>query len=323
MKMIRSILKSWLVIATGLMAASISAAQSYPDKPVQIVVPFPPGSATDMAARVLSEQLQHQLGQSFVVVNKPGAGGSIGAMDVIRSTPDGYNLMFASNSAIASNVALLKNIPYNPNTDFTPVVGVGDNALVLMVRQDNPSKSVQDFIEYVKKRPGKISAGYGSSSSQISAAKLAKEAGLDVLMVPYKGIPLAINDVISGQVDFTFVDIGNAMAQAKGNRLKALGVTAGKPNSLVPDWAPIAKTIPGYNITAWFGIVGPKGLPANVVKTLETAVQKALADPQVVKRLGNAGVSPMYLPSGEFKTFIAEEIEKWKKLAKEANIQPE
>lgn len=321
--MIRSILKSWLVIATGLMAASISAAQSYPDKPVQIVVPFPPGSATDMAARVLSEQLQHQLGQSFVVVNKPGAGGSIGAMDVIRSTPDGYNLMFASNSAIASNVALLKNIPYNPNTDFTPVVGVGDNALVLMVRQDNPSKSVQDFIEYVKKRPGKISAGYGSSSSQISAAKLAKEAGLDVLMVPYKGIPLAINDVISGQVDFTFVDIGNAMAQAKGNRLKALGVTAGKPNSLVPDWAPIAKTIPGYNITAWFGIVGPKGLPANVVKTLETAVQKALADPQVVKRLGNAGVSPMYLPSGEFKTFIAEEIEKWKKLAKEANIQPE
>ena len=321
--MMRLILKSCLVIATGLITANIATAQSYPDKPVQIVVPFPPGSATDMAARVLSEQLQTQLGQSFVVVNKPGAGGSIGAMDVIRSNPDGYNLMFASNSAIASNVALLKSIPYNPNTDFTPIAGVGDNALVLMVRQDNPATSIQEFIDYVKKRPGKISAGYGSSSSQISAAKLAKEAGLDVLMVPYKGIPLAINDVISGQVDFTFVDIGNAMAQAKGNRLKALGVTAGKPNSLVPDWTPIAKTIPGYNITAWFGLVGPKGLPASVVQTLDSSVQKALADPGVIKRLGNAGVSPMYLPSGEFKTFIAAEIEKWKTLAKEANIQPE
>jgi tripartite-type tricarboxylate transporter receptor subunit TctC len=302
--MMRLILKSCLVIATGLITASIATAQGYPDKPVQIVVPFPPGSATDMAARVLSEQLQTQLGQTFVVVNKPGAGGSIGAMDVIRSSPDGYNLMFASNSAIASNVALLKSIPYNPNTDFTPIAGVGDNALVLMVRQDNPATSVQEFIDFVKKRPGKISAGSGSSSSQISAA-------------------LAINDVISGQVDFTFVDIGNAMAQAKGNRLKALGVTAGKPNSLVPDWAPIAKTIAGYNITAWFGLVGPKGMPANVVQTLDSAVNKALADPGVVKRLGNAGVSPMYLPSGEFKKFIAEEIEKWKTLAKEANIQPE
>ncbi len=321
--MMRLILKSWIALSAGLFAVTLSAAQSYPDKPVQIVVPFPPGSATDMAARVLSEQLQTQLGQSFVVVNKPGAGGSIGAMDVIRSNPDGYNLMFASNSAIASNVALLKSIPYNPNTDFTPIAAVGDNALVLMVRQDHPSTSVQEFIDYVKKRPGKISAGYGSSSSQISAAKLAKETGLDILMVPYKGIPLAINDVISGQVDFTFVDIGNAMAQAKGNRLKALGVTAGKPNSLAPDWTPIAKTIPGYNITAWFGLVGPKGLPANVVQTLESAVQKALTDPVVIKRLGHAGVSPMYLPSGEFRKFIAEEIEKWKLLAKESNIQPE
>lgn len=318
----RTFLKA-LALGAALAAGAGSAlAQSaYPDKPVRMIVPFPAGSATDQAARVMAQQLQGALGQSFVVDNKPGAGGSIAASEVIRSAPDGYTLLFSSNSAIASNVALLKNIPYDPLTDFTPVAGIGSNMLVLMVKADHPAKNLREFISYVKQRPGKVTAGYGSSSSQISIAVLNKLANVDTMAVPYKGIPLAMNDVLGGTVDYTFVDLGNAMAQAKGGKLRPLGITAPTRSPLVPDWPALAEAMPGFDITAWFAIVGPAGMPRDVVDKLHAAASQALQAAETKEKLAGIGIQPMPLAPAQLKAFMASEVAKWTRLAREANIQ--
>jgi tripartite-type tricarboxylate transporter receptor subunit TctC len=319
----RPFLKAMLLGLCVAAASHAALAQSYPAKPVRMVVPFPAGSATDLAARVMAQQLQASLGQAFVVDNKPGAGGSIAGMDVIRSAPDGYTLMFSSNSAVASNVALLKNIPYDPLKDFTPVAGIGDNMLVLMVKAEHPAKNLQEFVQYVRQRPGKVTGGYGSSSSQVSIAVLNKLGKLDTMPVPYKGIPLAVNDVLGGTVDFTFVDLGNAMAQAKGGKLRPLGVTSAKRSAIVPDWPALSEAMPGFDITAWFAIVGPAGLPKDVVDKLNAAVGQALQQPEARDKLAGIGIQPMPLAPEQLKTFMGSEVGKWTRLAKEANIEPQ
>lgn len=296
---------------------------SYPERPVRLIVPFPPGSGTDIGARLLAQHLQARLGQPVVVDNRPGANGSIGAMEVVRAAPDGHTLLFASNSPAASNVALLKSMPYDPARDLTPIAGVGDSVLVLMVRADHPAKNLQEFIAYAKQRPGKLSAGYGSASSQAGIALLNKAARLDVLAVPYKGIPLAVTDAIAGVVDFTFVDLSNALAQARGGKMRALGVTASKRVALVPDWPALGETFPGFDITAWLALFGPANLPAEVVQKVHAAVDDALRQPALRERLETTGMQPMPMTPPELKRFVASEIVKWQQLARDANIQPQ
>lgn len=318
----RMFLKS---LALGLALAGVAPAfaQGYPARAVRMVVPFPAGSATDLAARIMAQQLQSSLGQAFVVDNKPGAGGSIAATEVIRATADGYTLLFSSNSAVASNVALLKNIPYDPLKDFAPIAGIGETMLVLMVKADHPAKNLQEFVTHVKQRPGKVTAGYGSSSSQVSIAVLNNLGSLDVLPVPYKGIPLAVTDVMGGTVDFTFVDLGNALAQSKGGKLRALGITAPKRSPLAADWPALAEALPGFDITAWFAIVGPAGIPKDVADKLNNAVGQALKSPEAKQRLAGIGLQPMPLAPEQLKAFMGSEVAKWVRLAKDANIQPE
>ena len=321
--LINALVKALVVPLSLAFCASMALAQAFPAKPVRLVVPFPAGSATDLAARVMGQQLGTSLGQSFVVDNKPGAGGSIAAMEVIRAAPDGYTLLFSSNSAISSNVALLKKIPYDPTKDFSAVTGIGETMLVLLVKSAFPAKNLQEFIAYAKQRPGKITAGYGSSTSQVSIAILNKLAGLDALAVPYKGIPLAVNDVLGGTLDFTFADIGNALAQTKGGAMRAIGVTSLKRNALAPDWPAIAEVLPGFDVTAWFAVVGPAGLPKEVTDKLDTTTEQALKQPELKARLANIGISPMPMSPEQLKTFIGTEITKWTRIVKDANIQPE
>ena len=301
----------------------ISLAQSFPSKTVRLVVPFPAGSATDMAARLAAQYLQTAMNQNFVVENKPGAGGSIAAMEVIRSNPDGYTLLFSSNSAAASNVALLKSIPYDPNKDFTPIAGIGENMLVLMVKSDHPAKNIQEFISYASQRPGKVNAGYGSSSSQVSIAVLNKLAKIDTMMVPYKGIPLAVNDVLAGVVEFSFVDQGNAMAQSKGGKMRVLGVTSNKRSMLVPEWPALSETLPGFDITAWFAVLGPAGIPKDVVEKLNTQITNILKQNEFKEKMAGIGIQTMPMTSDQLKSHVASEVTKWIRLVKEANIQPE
>lgn len=314
-----------LCVAFGLAAASLAAvAQNYPNRPVRLIVPFPPGSGSDVAARVIGQHMSTTLGQPFLVVNKPGAAGSIGAMEVVRALPDGYTLLFGSSSSLAANVSLLKNIPYDPAKDLAPVAGIADSVTALIVKSDFPAQNLQEFIAYVKQRPGKINAGYGSSSTQISLAVLSKLAGLDVVAVPYKGTPLAVTDVLAGTLDFTFADLGNAMAHVKAGTLRGIGLTTPKRSAMVPDWPPIADTLPGFDdITGWIALVGPAGLPKDVADKLNAATDVALQHPEVKNKLALFGLSPMPMTPERLKSFIGTEIPKWARMAKEAKIQPE
>jgi tripartite-type tricarboxylate transporter receptor subunit TctC len=323
MKITMFLKTTMLALAAVVPLAAQGQAADYPSRPVKMIVPFPPGSATDLAARIMGQQLQNALGKPFIVENRPGAQGTIAGNEVVRAAPDGHTLLFTSNTAVASNVPLMKKMPYDPAKDFAPIAGVGDNSLVLMVKPDFPAKNLQEFIAHAKQRPGKLAGGYGSTSSQISISLLSKLGGLDVLSVPYKGIPLAVNDVLSGQVQFTFVDLGNAMAQAKGGTLRPIAITADKRNPLVPDWPTLAEVLPGYNITAWFAIVAPAGTPAPIVDKLHAATIKALADPEVKTKLAGIGIAPMPMNPAELQRFIVAEIGKWTKLTKEAGIEPE
>ncbi len=319
----RHFLQALAVGAALAAGAAPVLAQAWPARPVKMIVPFPAGSATDLAARVMAQQLGASLGQGFVVENKPGAGGSIAAMEVVRAAPDGYTLLFSSNSALASNVALLKSMPYDPVKDLGAVAGVGETTLALMVKADHPARNTAEFLAWLRARPGKASAGFGSSSSQVSIAVLNKLAKTDAQLVPYKGIPLAVNDVLAGVVDFTFVDLGNSMAQAKGGKMRALGVTSPQRSTLTPDWPALAESLPGFDITAWFGIAGPAGLPRDVAEKLHGAVNQALRQVEVKERLAGIGLQPMPMGPDQLKAFMASEVAKWVRLARDANVQPE
>ena len=311
-----------LGVVLGLLA-SVALAQPYPNRTVRLLVPFPPGSGSDVAARAIAQQLSATLGQAFVVENKPGAGGSIAAMEVVRAAPDGYTLLVGSSSSLAANVALLKSMPYDPAKDLAPVAGVADSVTALIVKASFPARTIQEFIAHVKQNPGKVNAGYGSSSTQISLAQLNKLAGLDVVSVPYKGTPLAVNDLLGGTLDFTFADLGSVLAHVKAGTLRGIALTTPRRSTLV-DWPPIADTLPAYDdITGWIALVGPAALPREVADKLGGAVTQSLQHADVKARLALFGLAPMPKSPEQLRAFIAAEIPKWARLAREANIQPE
>jgi tripartite-type tricarboxylate transporter receptor subunit TctC len=257
-----------------------------------------------------------------VVENKPGAQGSIATDMVAKGAADGYTLLLPANTH-AANPSLYKKLPYDPAKDFTGIARLATTSLVLMVKSDAPAKTLPEFMAYLKKNPGKLSAGYGSSSSQVSISQLKKMTGVDVAEIPYKGIPLAVNDVLSSTLDFTFVDLGNAIAQAKGGKLRGLAVTELQSNPLAPEWPPMASVLPGYEITAWFVLLAPKGTPPDVVQKLQDATIKALAKPEVKDKLAIIGMQAAPLKSADTDRFVQSEIAKWGRLVKEAGIQPE
>ena len=305
-----------------LLVAHVAFAQTYPSQPVKLVVPFPAGSATDNVARLLAQELQSDLGQPFVVDNRPGAQGMVGAEAVARSSPDGYTLLVAAVS-FAATPSMFRKVAFDPVTDFAPVSRIATTPLVLMVMTDFPARTAREFVDYAKTQRGKLSAGYGSSSSQVCIAQLASLANIEVLPVPYKGIPLAINDVLGGTLHFTFADLGNAIAQTKGGRMRAIGVTSAKRNPIVPDWPALAETLPGFDIDAWIATFGPKGLPEAIARRLHEATTRAMAKPDVQARLAAQGFAPALLGSSELGPFVKAEVQKWAKLSKQAGIEPE
>ncbi len=221
-----------LVLLAALAFGAVAHAQTYPSRPVKLIVPFPAGSATDQVARLTGQQLQEELKQPFIVENKPGAQGAIAAAEVAKAAPDGYTLLVTTNTPQAANVSLFKKLNYDPVKDFAPVARIGTTSFMLMVKPDFPAKTLKEFLAYVRTQPGRLSAGYGSAGSQVSVAMLKSMGKLDVVEVPYKGIPQAVTDVLGGTLSFTFVDLGNALAQAKGGKLKGLAVTSEKRTPL-------------------------------------------------------------------------------------------
>ena len=305
----------------GVALAGSALAQS--GRPIRMIVPLPAGTATDLAARVLGQQMSTVLGQPIVVDNKPGANGTIGVMEMVRSAPDGHTLLLGSQSPLATNVAMVKNLAYDPRKDFSPINGFGETMHVLMVKPGFPAKTMSEFVAYAKQRPGKVSVGSTTSSVQTQIATLNKLGSIDLLVVPYKGIPATITDAIGGSLDATLVDLANAMAQAKAGKLVPIAVTSIKRNPLVPDWPAVSETLPGFDFPSWVGLVGPAGMSKELVDKLNAAVAQALRHPDVAARLSTIGMTPMLMSAEQFKGVIAEETVKWIRLAREANIQPE
>lgn len=316
-----------LLVAIAVMAggASVSSAhaQAYPNKPVKIVVPFGAGSATDTVARQVGQLLSESLGQQFIVDNKPGANGTIGADFVAKAAPDGYTLIMSTNTPHAANPSLMKKINYDPVKDFTPIVRVANIPFVLVVNNDIPAKTLAELVELAKKQPGKISYASGSSGSIISGAALASGTKTDMLHVPYKSIPPGLTDVIGGQVSMIFADLVTGLPQIKANKVRALAVTSADASPLLPGVRPMGNTVKGFELVAWFALFAPANTPTDIVKKLNAEVVKALARQDVRERLAASGLTVQTSTAEELASFQKSEIAKWAKMVKEAGIQPE
>jgi tripartite-type tricarboxylate transporter receptor subunit TctC len=298
-------------------------AQSYPSKPVKLIVPFPAGSATDQVARLTGQQLQEELKQPFIVENKPGAQGAIAAAEVAKAAPDGYTLLVTTNTPQAANVSLFKKLSYDPVKDFAPIARIGTTSFMLMLKPDFPAKTLKEFLAYARTQPGRLSAGYGSAGSQVSLAMLKSMGKLDVVEVPYKGIPQAVTDVLGGTLSFTFVDLGNALAQAKGGKLRGLAVTSEKRTPLAPDVPALAEELKGYELIAWFALMAPAGTPKEVVNLLSENTIKAVKKKEIADKFATIGTDVAPMTPEQLGKFIQSEIVHWAKLVKLAGIQPE
>jgi len=284
-------------------------------------VPFPPGALPDQIARVIGADLQTALGQPFVIENRPGAIGIVGTAEAARAPADGYTIVMTTNSTMAAAQSLFRNLQYDPQRDFTPVMLVGTTSMVLLVRPDFPAKDLKEFLLLAKKN--NLSAGYGSAGSQVSIAKLKAGGGFTAIDVPYKGVPLAVTDVLSGQVSFTFADFAVALPQARGGKLKALGVTSARRTPLAPEIPAIAEELPGYETVLWYGIVAPAGTPRDAIARLHAAISAAMAKDDFKARLATWGVDAAAFGPAQFAEYIKSETVRWSRDIRQAGIQPE
>ena len=311
--------------AAMLAALPVQAQDKFPDRPIMFVVPFPPGGPTDAMARILATELTRELGQAVVVENRAGAGGNIGADFVARANPDGYTIMFGTSGPLAINHSLYKGLKYDPRTSFEPVIYVGYLPNILVVRPGLGVNSVQELIAKEKAKPGALnfaSSGNGASS-HLAGVLFNGMAGTQLVHVPYKGTGPALNDLLGGQVDMTFTDILTAMPYIKSDKVKALGVATAKRSSAMPDIPTIAEQgVKGYDVSVFFGVVAPKGTPADRIKVLNQAFSRALDSDRVKQSFAQQGLegssdrSPAYLGK-----FIHSEVDKWAKVVKQAGVQ--
>ncbi len=298
-------------------------AQGYPNRPLRFVVPFSAGSATDAVGRIVAQAMAETLGQPVTVDNKAGANGILGA-EAVKSAPgDGYTFLVTTSTTQAANVSLYKKLSYDPVKDFTPIGKIGETGFILMVPADFPAKDMKEFIAYAKSHPGKLAYGHGSSGSLVSAAMLGQMAGLDFLSVPYKSIPPALTDLLGGQLQFAFADVGNAVAQMGGGRLRGLGVTTSHRAGKAPQVPPIGDTVKDYAVGAWFGLVAPAKLPTDVQAKVASAFATVMAKPDVREKIQAAGIDVDYQDAAQLAKTIDAEVKKWALWVKAANIQPE
>ena len=302
--------------ALCLAASSASLAQGYPTKPIRLIVPFPAGGATDLFARTLSQKMGEKLGTTLVIDNKPGAGGAIGSDMAAKATPDGYTLLLATTSTHSIGPAITPKLPYDTVRDFTPIAHVGDAPSIMLVPNNSPAKTVREWIDYAKKNPGKLN--YASSGNgtivQLTAELFKSQADVFVTHIPYKGTALAIPDLITGKVDVLFDSLPTGMPHVRDGRLRALGVTTLKRSPLAPELPPIADVLPGFESNTWFGLYGPKGLPADMVARINTAANQSLSDPEVRDKLARLGIEPATSTPAQLASLVAADAAKWKKI---------
>jgi tripartite-type tricarboxylate transporter receptor subunit TctC len=301
-----------------------SALAAYPEKPISLIVPFPAGSGTDSAGRIFAEGLSKELGQPVIVENKPGANATIAASYVAKAKPDGYTLFVTTNTSHSAAPWLMKNVSYDPVKDFTPIARGGNLPFLLVTTPDKPYKTVQELVEYAKAHPGKVSYATGNSTGIVAGATFGNVEGLDLLHVPYKGTPQALTDLVGGQVDFMFTDFTSGMPFVKSGRLHAMAVSTAKRSDLVPELPSMEESgVENFDINSWNGYFGPAGMSPDVVKVLNTAINKIVDDPDTKGRLAQLGFDAFSGTPEEFAKFVQDQYELWGQMIKAANIAPQ
>jgi tripartite-type tricarboxylate transporter receptor subunit TctC len=325
MKILR---RKFLYLATG--AATLPAisrfasAQTYPTRPVRLIVPFAPAGGTDVMARLLSQPLSERFGQQFIVENRPGAGGNIGTEAVVRALPDGYTLlMILTPNAV--NATLFEKLSFNFMRDIAPVAGISREANVLVVHPSIPARTIGEFIAYVKANPGKITiASSGNGTSPHIASELFKMmVGVNTVHVPYRGAGPALTDLLGGQVQVMFATMSSSLAYIKDGKLRPLAVTTSTRSEVLPQVPTVSDSVPGYEASTWYGVGAPKNTPTEIIEKLNSEINSILADPQMRGQLATLGSSVLLLSPTQLGRLVADETEKWGKVIRAANIRPE
>jgi tripartite-type tricarboxylate transporter receptor subunit TctC len=311
-----------LLLCLALPATAI--AQTYPNRVITVVTPFAAGSGTDVITRIIGKQLTGALGQSVIVDNKPGANGIIAANTVTHAAPDGYTLFATGNTTHSANPSLVKDLPYDPVRNFTPIVRTGNFTFVLVVGKDFPANSVADLVAYARSHPGKVTYASANSPGIVSGAILAKRANLDLEHVPYKSSPQALTDVMAGRVSMSFIDFATASPHLKSGALRALAVTSTERSGLLPDLPTMQEAgIAPFNVTSWSGYFGPARLPPAVVTRLNDEIAKIVAMPDIKAQLAGLGFDAFSTSPQQLEDFVKSEIQNWHGMAKDAGIEPQ
>lgn len=315
----------WIALLGALLAAGAGWAQSYPAKPVRVIVPFPAGGATDIVARIVGQKLTDLWGQTIVVDDRAGASGNIGGDLAAKAPPDGYTLFMTSGSIVTANPYLFKKMPFNPEKDLIAVTNVASGPQALVVNPSFPAKNVKELIAMAKAKPKGLtygSAGFGTQT-HLAAENFNYSAGIDVVHVPYKGEAPALSDLLGGQIQFVTPNLAAAIAFVKQGKLRALGVTSKQRASQLPDVPAIAETLPGFENLGWFGFMAPAGTPKAIIEKINKDTAKVLQAADVRKRLDDLGMAPAANTPAEFAKAIKEESARWAKIIRERKLQVE
>ena len=314
--------RSLLVASTGWLAAG--AGLHAQTAPVRILVGAPAGGTTDTMARTLATELGRILGRIVVVENRPGAGGNIAADAVAKAAPDGNTLLMSFTSH-AINASLYPSLPFDPERDFTPLTMVSTSPAILVAHPSLPANNIKELMALAKSKPGKLNFAIGSLGSSVHLAGEAFKmmSGSYIVNIPYRGTAPAIQDVLAGQVEMMFANVGNAQAHIKAGKLKALGVTSPKRLAAYPDVPAIAEVLPGYESSAWFGLFGPGKMNPELAKRISDAARQAIATPDLQRRIANEGATPVGNSPDDFARFVHAEIQRWAKVVKYSGAKPE
>ena len=312
-----------VTLAATVFFAAAAQAQSWPTKPVKFIVPFPPGGATDISARMLGQKLQETWGQTVVIENRGGAGGGVGAAEAARAAPDGYTLFFPSGSVVTANQHIYAKMNYDPEKDFVPITNVVSGPQVLVVSAKSPYKSIKEVIDAAKAQPGRLTFGHAGIGSQthLAAENFVNTAKIDAIAVPYKGEGPGLAGLVGGDTTFFVGNVAAAIGHINSGRLRALGVTSKVEAPQLPGVPPIAKTLPGFENTGWFGLVAPRGTPQAIIDKVYRDSKKALESTELKARFYVQGLAPVGNTPEEMGKAMKEETALWARVVKERKIQ--
>jgi tripartite-type tricarboxylate transporter receptor subunit TctC len=312
-----------LLAAAPVMLATGAAFAQTGTEPLRIVIPLGPSTPSDFATRIVAKAMGEQLKRTIVIDNKPGANGVLAVQEVMRAKPDGNTLMLGGISPMALNMAVVKGLPYDPRRDLTAIGGIYNAFQAWVVSSALPVNSFGEFIAHARKNPGKVTIGHYSALSKIQFAALGSLAGIEMLMVPYKSTMPAINDVMAGTIDASICDVATAVSLAKGGKMKVMAITLAERSALAPGLPTASESIPGMAFPAWSGLVGPAGMPQDVVQKLNAALNASLRNKEVIAALAEQAVMPWETTPEGFAGHVDKEVARWIKLAKDAGVQAE